>query len=529
MFVPLALGPGTEPVLISDSDLTRGFKLNAGEASPVKDYVFEDAKIETSIYRDGNYSSNIIMSNDDLMDHMDVDGSLSVSYGLISGSGKGHFMKSRVMSKRKISLLYKAQYFDYFTTPKKLVPTKESELLGAEKREELYGTHFIHKIVYGAQLEVKYTLTSDEDTDLQDLAAELKGSIGVGMFKLNVKGDVNVRKGHTSSNYSLDIKVQYCGVKGPPFPANPSFEQVEKLISKFNKEYKYSRSIDKVGPVGFILSPIADHVHGVFDEEKHIWLRNQLECCGKTFQEALYWDARLSTALEEFQLSCGGNAKERIHIVNPYKEKVRKEQKRLRKRSKNCIKFNSMSVDEIINQEPPEMLSMDEEELLHELIGEGYLEFNEDLEWYGFIIDNDDGKKVPHGYGKFHDRMNDKTIALDRWPEDLGQGVRRVHVPRAKFLDVTGRVHPEEDLIGPIEWEGEEYWVLHHIAGHPYNHLKMVLVDNNGQKIHAGYAMLGTPRENKESMRNPSSWIVDTNWKNGARWVDVYDVVDFHW
>ncbi len=75
-----------------------------------------------------------------------------------------------------------------------------------------YGTKYISAIAYGAQLSVVYTVTSETEIDKTEIAAQLKGKIGLGPFKAEFNGKFEKQEGQERAQYNLDIEVKVIGV-----------------------------------------------------------------------------------------------------------------------------------------------------------------------------------------------------------------------------------------------------------------------------------------------------------------------------
>ena len=180
--IPLSIGPDFISAY-SDRNILQGFKSNIADGeNPMKGAVFKGT-IDT-IRFENSYSENFIIKNDNEFNKMmEIEGSLGISYGPISASGAGSYLQARVLSKRQATLTYRARKAAYarqvdISTLKPV--DSELEKLSADDIADRYGTKFINSVIYGAQLDVIFTVTSVKDIDIKEIEAELKGKFGFG-------------------------------------------------------------------------------------------------------------------------------------------------------------------------------------------------------------------------------------------------------------------------------------------------------------------------------------------------------------
>jgi hypothetical protein len=230
-FIPLSLGPDFQ-IPFSDDDILRGFKVNIADGeNPLKQRAFEGT-VRAIPFVTSYTKSQVIKSEAELADMMEISGSLGVSYGpLISGEGSGKFVKNKVVTNRQTSVLYRTRRVAYAKAVdiSTITAVDDMALMSGDEIAEVYGTKFITQMVYGAQLDVIFTVTASENIDIQEIEAELEGRIGVGPLKIEFEAKFHKQTGESRSALELSIVAQASGVDFPT-PANPSFDQVNDLI-----------------------------------------------------------------------------------------------------------------------------------------------------------------------------------------------------------------------------------------------------------------------------------------------------------
>ena len=99
-----------------------------------------------------------------------------------------------MVSKRQATILYRTHRATYarVVNVATIQPVEGFETLFPDEITERHGTKFIDRIVYGAQLDVLFTVTTTEDINVQEIEAELRGKIGVG--PLSVEFDKKFEK-----------------------------------------------------------------------------------------------------------------------------------------------------------------------------------------------------------------------------------------------------------------------------------------------------------------------------------------------
>ena len=274
VFVPLKLGIDYEATF-SDQDLLRGDKLNVEDGeNPFKNKVFR-ADTHPVTFSTSYTESTVVTSSSEVKDSLEISGHLSVPYGpMISGEGAGRYFQDKVQSTNQVSIVYRTRRDAYAkqVLVESIVLSEEAQgLKDPSTIADLYGTKFVDQVVYGAQLDVRYTVSSEQDIDTEEIEVELKGKIGVGPLSISFEAKFEKQTGSSESQYDLSIVAESSGVN-VDIPSNPSFDQVNDIINKFNKRYDdmltalkdreqvddHTNVLNRLSPVGFTLNSITD-------------------------------------------------------------------------------------------------------------------------------------------------------------------------------------------------------------------------------------------------------------------------------
>ena len=362
-FVPLSLGPDFQSPF-SETDILRGFKLNINEGeSAIRPKIFE-GNVKPIPFKTEFGESAIIKSTKELTDMLEIEGSLSVSYGpMISGSGSGRYLDSKVNSKRSATILYRTRRVAYARSvdATTIRPADGVDLsrLRPDEISEVYGTKFIDQMLYGAQLDVILTVTSTEDIDLREIEAELEGKIGVGPLSVGFSARFSQTEGSAESVGSISIQAQASGVNFNT-PPNPTFNETNQLIRDFNN--RYSELIDQLGegdtideednvlnelsPVGFTVSSIADYTDKL-DALDLAVLDSKMEDLRDVFFSALFWKSRLQAA-RDIQEEIFSDPRDREEIFQPYSNSVDLVLSRLDDKVDECLSFRRLPIGDLL-------------------------------------------------------------------------------------------------------------------------------------------------------------------------------------
>ena len=254
----------------SKQDIYKGIKTNIGKDNGIlmpKLFEYNPDNFINEVNQNSYAHSVIIQDSADIQDALDISGSLSVSYGPCSGSGAGEYLSKNSATKNSVTVLFKQWFTLYSTRPNnsyKVVDAVE-DLIKEENYAAIasqYGTRFIDQIIYGAQLDMKFTVTSESDVDVDEIDANLRGSIGEAPLSLDFEGKFQKSSSSSEAQYRMEIEASAIGVDLPVLP-NPSFNQTLQIIANFTAAYEELRhyidehGIDETSTVTKQLTPVA--------------------------------------------------------------------------------------------------------------------------------------------------------------------------------------------------------------------------------------------------------------------------------
>mmetsp|Transcript_2965 Transcript_2965/g.6510 ORF Transcript_2965/g.6510 Transcript_2965/m.6510 type:complete len:1386 (+) Transcript_2965:77-4234(+) len=474
-FVPLVLGPDFQRAY-DDKDILRGFKLNVQEGeNPLKGHAFEGG-VDSSPFSNSYTKSAVITSVDDLKEMMEIKGSLSVSYGpMISGSGAGSYLDKKVKSKRQVSILYRTRRVAYAkkVDVKTLQPVAGLDQLEPDEITERYGTKFIDQILYGAQLDVIFTVEASEDTDFFEIEAELKGKIGFGPLSIEFEANFEKQEGSTESRYTMGIEARASGIAFA-VPSNPSFNQVNELIDNFNRKYEemlaevgegetvdVSNVAKQFSPVAFALSPIASYLPSKLSIEESARFDDKMGALRDVFHHALFSKSQLGKIRAEQERLYGTDPRVSIEIFQPYNDEVNVALRELEKNIDECLAYRKMPMRTILEpttKTPNKYAdSAAEVKILNGLVGEAYIPSPvtingmafEEFHYIGFAIpSSNSARQIVPWMGGVLRRDNDNSIVASAQTPDLlaemglaeisaGKGHKYLKYGDAIFLQVA--------------------------------------------------------------------------------------------
>jgi hypothetical protein len=365
---------------------------------------------------------------------------------LISGEGSGNYLKSCMTTTKKVTLIYRSRHTAYFKRlqPGTLETTQSANKMIHRPTElaQTYGTRFISSIVYGAQLDVAFTVTSSEDINVQEMEAELKGKIGVGPLSVGFKAKFEKKTGAEKALYNMAITAKAIGVK-LDVPANPTFEQVAYIINNFNEKYdvkfknhgnKNTELLQQLEPVGFMTSSIADSIETLSKEEIAV-VEDKMKDLGKAFSETMYWKAKLDVINTNLKQCYEKDHKLRAEMYDPYYHELEKVMVGFQESISKCLEFRALPLQKLVagaNVVPctyPKTAS-EEEYLLRGLSGELYIPspvhigdhepLDKDIYYIGFALKKGD-TFIPWMSGCLQRSTNGitETVATAETPENL--------------------------------------------------------------------------------------------------------------
>jgi len=450
--IPLKIGNFRRPM--SENDLGRGFKLNVAQSEDSFKKKVLDGDLEIQPMTESKTISTVIKDYDSLEESMEIGGGLAVSYGpTISGEGSGNYLEKSISSTRKVTVVYRSRHTAFFKRlePGTLTPTQDAQDLVTQPQEltNTFGTRFIDTIIYGAQLDVSFTVTSVESLDITDIEASLKGSIGTGALDIDFAAKFETQEGQERATYSMEIAAEASGVQ-VTIPANPSFEQVVDIINRFNEEYEEKFKnfevdnnplLERIEPVGFLLSSTADRI-GALKRIETDALEDKMNDLGKVFSETMYWKAKLSIINRGLKTRYESNHKLRNEMYNPYILQQEVVMKSLNAKRDECLAFRSLSMSDLIAPntsipDPYPKVGSKEEDVLRGLSGEHYIPDPvkignytplQGMYYIGFAL-KDGNKLLPWMDGSLKLTSDDSLLAKAETPQNLYDKVARTLPP----------------------------------------------------------------------------------------------------
>jgi len=440
--VPLKIGSFHQPM--SQNDLGRGFKLNVapGEDS-FKKKVF-DGTLEIQPMTTSTTVSTVIKDSKSLEESMEIGGRLAVSYGpTISGEGSGNYLDKSVSSTRQVTVVYRSRHTAFFKRlqPSTLTPTQDATDIISQPQAlaDNFGTQFVDTIVYGAQLDVSFTVKASKDIDIEEIEAELKGRIGTGALNIEFAAKFKKQDGQERAAYNMNIAAEATGVL-VTIPANPDFETVDKIIDDFNIEYTTKFEdfkiediplLEQIEPVGFMLSATADRIDTLNKMEVAV-LEDRMEKLGRSFSDTMLWKAKLNLIDRDLKTRYESNHKLRVEMYHPYIKQQQVKMKALNDKINEYLAFRASSLTVLVasNTTVPDvypMIGSADEGVMRGLSGEYFLpdpvKFGDhdplqDMYYIGFALGDED-EMIPWMNGCLKRDEDNIVIATAETPEEL--------------------------------------------------------------------------------------------------------------
>jgi len=452
--IPLKIGSFHQPM--SENDLGRGFKLNVAQGEDSFRRKVFYGTLEIRPMTRSTTISSVIKDSKSLEESMEIGGRLAISYGpTISGEGSGNYLDKSVSSTRQVTVVYRSRHTAFFKRlqPGTLVSTQDSMEVISRPQElaSNFGTLFVDTIVYGAQLDVAFTVTSTEDIDLQEIEAELKGKIGTGPLNIDFEAKFQKQEGQQTATYNMNIDAEATGVL-VTIPANPTFAQVAEIIENFNVEYATKFEdfrieniplLEQIEPVGFMLSSTADRIQ-TLDKMEMAILEDRMDDLGRSFSDTMLWKAKLNSIDRNLKTRYESDHKLRVEMYNPYTLQQRSAMKALNDKINECLAFRASSLSVLVasNTTVPAaypIVGSSDEGILRGLSGEYYLpepvrigehDPLQDIFYIGFaLLVGDRISPWMSGTLKRQDDGITTSLATAETPEDLHRKVSRTAAP----------------------------------------------------------------------------------------------------
>jgi hypothetical protein len=262
--IPFGIGFSNLDAAVSDQDLLRGFKLNTFSSSEpamrgqVFDPTCDAAQIITVPKVKQSTKMTLVSDSKDTNEAMEIEGKLSVAYGpMISGEGAGSFMKKFASSRKEVKFVYRSRRTAFARRPQGPINMLRPSDYVLNLQTDFdtiygnYGTFFINQIIYGAQIEIVYTISSESVMDQQEIEAELQGSVGVGVLSVDFEARFDQKKTSEEKRLKMSIEYNILGaevdgdasgvIDGETIGAQGAFGTMFDIINQFQADYKKRR------------------------------------------------------------------------------------------------------------------------------------------------------------------------------------------------------------------------------------------------------------------------------------------------
>lgn len=395
----LPIKAGMEPTApITKLNLYQGIKTNINsDGTILRPKLFqynEDDIIRTFSNRQTYEFNTVIQKQSDINDAIGIDGSLSVATGPVSGSGAGNYLSSHSATKNSVTFLYTVRHQVYSELPNenayKPVHVVSTMINNNQYHElaEHYGTSFINSIIFGMQLDIKFTISSESDVDAEDIQAHIAANIGSGK---GMTGDIAAKFNSTKTSkhelYTMTIEATSMGTN-IFVPANPSFEEVGGIVDQFNGHFNSTiRQIRKIGineASKNITGALAAVAVGYADTstylpqlnaDDHAKIERRLISNAKTMQSTILAMGQLE-AQKTFLTQTFTDGKDLHDYYYPWNRKYQDFYNHvLLPKLQECEGFQEQNVTEILNSvnNVPSALSTDAQRVIKGLLGKGYV------------------------------------------------------------------------------------------------------------------------------------------------------------
>lgn len=498
LFVPLQLGPDGVPFALSVNDLFRGYKLDTAEGeSSLKSAVFT-GQTEDVPFVHTYGSSKVVQTSQELMNTFGVEGALSVSYApMISGQGAVQFLKKYVKTRNQVSLLYRVTHTAFSRKAK----IQTMQLNGSPVGK---GTRFIESIIYGAQLDIRFTISSDRDVNVLEIETELQGKIGVAPLSGGFLANFVVKDGETKARYTMEIETKASGVNFPvpPTLSYENFNQTNTLIQQFNTAYQglfnslaglttvdaQTNVLRQLTPIGFTLGQIADYTDSL-NLFSSLALERRLQDFSTIFLKALQWQATLERALEVAEAEYGADAALRTNYFRAYETNVVDYQSKLNAQIAAGFTFRQNP----INGTMPVTFPQGFDQLVMEgLTGQGYIAENlvllgttyVGLHYVGFTIPVNGASLQPWLSGSARTNTN-AVVAYGKTPEELKRNLDNPNNPLQPLGQALVTFYENKDFQGralPVASTG--HYDVNFLDFHSFNDIA------SSMKLATGYAVI---------------------------------------
>jgi len=428
--------------VITENDLGRGFKVNDRDTlstSPFKGQVI-DGDVEIGPMTGSSTINNVITDYSRFEETMEISGSLALDLVLIRAEGSGRYLEKYVSTTRKVTFVYRTTHTAFYKRlqPGTLIVGKDAiDVTDQDELVEKFGHRFVDTVVYGASLDMAFTVTATEDINIKEFEAMLKVSIGIGLLSVTFMKKFQKREGHERATYEMDINVSYTGVGVLVAPTDPAFSEACDFIDEFNHAYENKvRNFeeDSFEPVGFMLSSTADRINRL-DKLQMGVLEDKMNDSAKVLENAMYWRSKLKEVKRDLTYRYDKDARLRKYMFVPYVKNYKEAMKALEGKIKQFKAFRAQRISVLIseNTKVPEaypQIGSPVESILRGLCGEHYIPspvkigdrnaLDNGLYYIGFSLFQG-GKMIPWMHGRLSRSIDgvETVIASTETPESL--------------------------------------------------------------------------------------------------------------
>jgi len=450
----LGNGPITFPVKLGfndqdfHGDLLSGYKLN-NNGNPYKDnvFVFHEDQVKISYNPKQSSRTEYIKTTKDLERFMEIGASLKLKYGPVTFAASTRYIQDNVSSSQQIVVRHQTRRYAYSTEVDllryDLEPMEWVQSNLPDDIAEKYGTSFITKIIWGAQLDVRYSFLSNYKSNAFDIAADAALGINKGGFKLNVEADFHLFQNRTGSSLQLRIETDSIGGNHHCSSAPGSPNEVFKCIDDFNDSFtalidrmqeKGNLNLNDINnnfvPVAFVIGDIDEHINQDFNKEELIVLSEKMSELGRMFYETIGLKAQLETKLD-LQKRLFSSAHDLHTIFEPYEDEADRMLEKIDYKLQDYLDFRRKPFHDIVRGESalPTEFPEDErdEDIINGLLGKMYLPDpvtigkTSFVSFYfeGFAIPSADGSMKPWMSGELFWESTNKLAATGTSLDEL--------------------------------------------------------------------------------------------------------------
>jgi len=501
-FYPLKIGQSFQKAY-SDDDIFRGFKLNGDEEDPRKDKVF-NGTVKIIPFASTFDKATFIKDYNDVENSMGIGGSLSITYKMVTGTASAKYFQKTASTKNSQTIKYQLRRVAYAKMVEidSLTPNDEVNAFAntgdLDELADKYGTKFVDQILYGAQLDLDFSFSSNDEKDIFEISAELEGEINLKAIQIAFDAQFDLNSTEVNRNFRVDITASTSGIADFSIPANPDFTEVIAAIDTFQNDYKKlvqeAKKLEQAGklenvftkfsPVGFSVSSIADYLPKLNKMEAAA-LENKMEHVADVYFSTLFLKDQLKST-RDAQNVIYTDPRDKTSWFNPYADEVDRVVKLLDEKLDECLDFQRLPMEVIIGRTKvdvdgemvtamvPEPNAIDRD-IEDGLLGNTFLPSNvtilntefKNKHYIGFGLKVNDEEKhcesclmKPWLSGKLRDD-SDRVIATENTPEKLVKSAKEKIELEESEVRIYTRANDTEKKFLLNRWTetgGNYYW-----------------------------------------------------------------------